>query len=111
MLKELKQIAKQNGFTHKVVSKSDLEDGIGVVAGDNFVKNSVWYTEQQMAEELGLAPVQVKTVDLDAKIGIEGAKKMAVQWLTGQNATWYKIERCKTAFGGKAISICIHYGV
>lgn len=114
-MKSLQQIAKENGFQYRKVSTEEREDGVGVIAGDNWIKDQkpypVWYTTDEMIAELGLPEPQYKTVDLDKSVGLDAAKQMALDWLKGQNAKWYDIYRHKYTFGGSAITVSVRYGV
>lgn len=110
-MKSLEQIAKENGFKYIKVDASEFEDGVGACVGDNWVKQAVWYTTNQMIEELGLPKLQVKSADLDASVGIDGAKKAAMDWLKAQGAKWYHFDRIKKAYSAKAIIVSVHYGV
>lgn len=117
-MKTLQQIAKENGFQYRKVSAEEREDGVGVVVGDNWIaplksghKLPEWYTTSEMIEELGLPKLQVKAENLDASVGIEGAKGLAIEWLKEQGATWYYFERCKFGFGGSAVCVSVHYGI
>lgn len=114
-MKELKQIAKENNFSHKNVTAEEFEDGIGAGVGDNFIRTEnnipVWYTEAQLIEELNLPELQVKSVTLDAKkISVEQGKKMAIDWLKSQNAVWFYFIRAKVGFGGSGLTITVAYG-
>jgi hypothetical protein len=73
-MKTLTQYAKDNGFEYVRVSREDREDGIGVVVGDNYVKNRVWYTRQQMAGELGVEIVRKTVRVADANEYVRKAK-------------------------------------
>jgi len=81
-MKTISQVAKENNFKVTNVSRTEFEDGIGAQIGLNFVKNEVFYTDAELAKELGYelkftsGNFQAKTAQ-DAVRQLEAALKTA----------------------------------
>lgn len=88
-MKTLTQIAKENGFKMTKVTAEELEDGIGVIVGENWIKDQVWYTTKEMVENLGLVS-QAQSGLFDASI--KQVEALTMEYLRDEKATWYHIE-------------------
>lgn len=111
-MQTLIQIAELNGYKYRHVSDEEYEDGGGATVGDNFTKGQLWFTQDEMLNELGLPPMSIKTAILDSTIGKAGARQAAIIWLKNQPDTvsWYNISYLKYTHGGEAIKVTVQYG-
>ena len=96
----LKDFAKKNGFEYEFVSQEEREDGVGVCVGDNYIKNGIWYTKQQMVSEVGLE-LKRRTVRSSEKAIIEEMEQVGV--------IAYQIEKFAKGFRGQPDTYNVYY--
>jgi len=106
-MKELKQIAQENGFKLINVSAEEFEDGIGAAPGENFIKDGIWYTINDLVKKLNLPSLKVKPAKL--ALSLEKSRSAMMDWLKKEKVEWFYIYRLKKLSDGD-VSVSAYYG-
>lgn len=77
MVNLVKFVEKAGNFKAQYITAENYEDGLGIIVGQNYVKDGVFYTEAEALAEIGFE-LKVSTGVLEAKSAAD-AEQQAIK--------------------------------